>query len=231
MVIAGTAATRHNHRVRWLALSIVVHLLALMWLARQESAVVPPSSTARAPLAIAPPQPIVIEMLSPAPGGSSPPAASARTTPTARRARSGDAWEGVAIRQEGRDGGHGSGQGHGYGAGTGHGIGFGDGGGVQSARDVPAPPVPVETPPSKARPAKLIWPTRDEEVEDEVDLFVARITVDEEGSVVGARMVKTRPGSRGDDAANAIWRFRYLPALDDSGAPIRSTFEQPFQVR
>jgi hypothetical protein len=44
-------------------------------------------------------------------------------------------------------------------------------------------------------------------------------------------MVKTHPGSRGEHAANAIWQFRYAPALDDRGAPVRSTFEQPFQIR
>ena len=62
-------------------------------------------------------------------------------------------------------------------------------------------------------------------------MFVAKVTVDEDGSVVGARMLTTRPGSRSEHAANAIWTFRYAPALDDGGKPIRSTFEQPFQVR
>jgi hypothetical protein len=94
---------------------------------------------------------------------------------------------------------------------------------------VPEPPAPP--PVSKARPAKLIWPNRDADVEDESYLFVARVTVDAEGSVVGARMVTMRPGSRGERAANAIWTFRYAPALDDRGVPVRSTFEQTFQVR
>jgi hypothetical protein len=44
-------------------------------------------------------------------------------------------------------------------------------------------------------------------------------------------MVTTHPGLRGDQAASAIWTFRYAPALDDAGAPVRSTFEQPFQIR
>ncbi len=96
-------------------------------------------------------------------------------------------------------------------------------------RDVPAPP--PAPPVSRARPAKLVWPTRDEEVEDEDALFIAKITVDEDGAVVGARMLTNRPGSRGERAANAIWTFRYAPALDDDGHPIRSTFEQPFQIR
>jgi hypothetical protein len=157
-------------------------------------------------------------------------------------ARAKGAWEGLSVRQEGRADGNGreigngngngngnsGGNGNGNGGGNGNGIGFGNGGGVEVARDVPAPPIPVE---SKARPAKLVWPTRDLDVEDESYLFVAKVTVDEEGSVVGARMITTRPGSRGDQASNAIWRFRYRPALDEHGVPVRSTFEQPFQVR
>ena len=122
-----------------------------------------------------------------------------------------------------------TGTGRGAGNGTGNGIGFGNGGGVQTARDIPAPPAPP--PPSKARPAKLIWPNRDVDVIDDSYLFVARVTVDADGSVVGARMLTSRPGSRADHAANAIWQFRYAPALDDAGKPTRSTFEQPFQVR
>jgi hypothetical protein len=100
---------------------------------------------------------------------------------------------------------------------------------VKVARDVPAPPAPP--PVSKVRPAKLIWPNRDVDVEDESYLFVAKITVDTDGSVVGAHMITMRPGSRADKAADAIWTFRYSPALDDRGVPTRSTFEQPFQVR
>ena len=91
----------------------------------------------------------------------------------------------------------------------------------------PAPPPP----PSKARPAKLLQPARDRDVEDEDDLFVARVTVDEAGDVVAVRFVTTHPGRRGDQASSAIWSFRYAPALDDDGLPIPSTFEQPFQVR
>ncbi len=96
---------------------------------------------------------------------------------------------------------------------------------------VPEPPQIAAPPPSRARPAKLIYPVRDREVEDEGNLFIARVTVDPDGDVVGARMIKTRPGVTGDHASRAIWTFRYLPALDDRGTPIRSTFEQPFQIR
>ena len=60
---------------------------------------------------------------------------------------------------------------------------------------------------------------------------LARVTVDQTGDVVAVHFVTTHPGLRGDQASSAIWSFRYAPALDDDGVPIRSTFEQPFQVR
>jgi hypothetical protein len=37
-------------------------------------------------------------------------------------------------------------------------------------------------------------------------------------------------GPRDNEAADLIFRFRYLPALDDAGRAIASTFEQPFHV-
>lgn len=135
-----------------------------------------------------------------------------------------DPWGGLALGME-----KGNGSGNGNGNGSGNGIGFGDGGGIARAGAVPAAPVPP--PPSKARPAKLLQPSRDLEVEDNDYLFVARVTVDEEGDVVAVRWTATHPGLRGDQASSAIWSFRYAPALDDAGLPIRSTFEQPFQVR
>jgi len=55
--------------------------------------------------------------------------------------------------------------------------------------------------------------------------------VDESGDVVGAHMTQSHPGSRGDTASSMIWQFRYSPALDDDGAPVRSTFVQSFAVR
>lgn len=229
--------------MRFVAASIAVHVLVMWLLVRGEHrAGAPHVPAAPDTRALASPEPIEIEMLAPSPEGGGSPAASraqmtnassARTTSAARRVRTRDAWEGLTIRNESAGesragGGSGNGSGRGHGTGRGNGIGFGNGGGVQIARGVPAPPVPVV---SKARPAKLIWPTRNREVEDEADLFIARVTVDEDGFVVGARMVKTRPGSRGEQAADAIWRFRYLPALDERGVPTRSTFEQPFQIR
>jgi len=61
-------------------------------------------------------------------------------------------------------------------------------------------------------------------------MFVARIVVDNDGYVVGAHLVRGFGGPRDAEAANLIWRFRYDPALDDDGHPIRSTFDQRFLV-
>jgi hypothetical protein len=123
------------------------------------------------------------------------------------------------------------GEGDGVGGNRGRGIGFGDGGRIvldeqplalpEPAADVPAP--------SKARPAKLIYPKRTRELGED-QLFVARITVDTDGYVVGARLVRGVSGPRDTEAADLIFRFRYLPALDDAGRAIRSTFDQPFHV-
>lgn len=122
------------------------------------------------------------------------------------------------------------GEGNGIGGNRGDGIGFGDGERVVLAEQLvmPAPPA-AEKAVSKARPAKLIYPTRQRDLGEE-KLFVARVTVDTDGYVVGARIVRGRHGPSDGDAADLIFRFRYLPALDDDGRAIRSTFEQPFHV-
>ncbi|HET9989147.1 MAG TPA: hypothetical protein VFQ65_11515 [Kofleriaceae bacterium] len=133
---------------------------------------------------------------------------------------------------------NGTASGSGIGDGTGNGIGDGIGNGIGTGigarldpraelRQLPAPPPP---PVSKARPAELLHPTRQTEV-DEAELFAARITVDETGDVVGAHMTQSHPGSRGEVASSMIWQFRYAPALDDDGVPVRSTFVQTFAVR
>ncbi len=137
-------------------------------------------------------------------------------------------WEATTLGYDG--GGDGTGTGDGLGNGTGHGIGDGFGNGVghgMSLRDVPAPP-PAHV--SKARPAKLLHPTREMEVEAE-ELFAAVVTVDPTGDVVGAQITKSHPGVRADTASSMIWQFRYAPALDDDGNPTRSTFVQTFAVR
>jgi hypothetical protein len=125
--------------------------------------------------------------------------------------------------------GNGIGIGNGVGTGLGNGIGNGVGVGIgrDALRDIAALRVPI---PSQARPAKLLHPTRETEVDD-AELYAAIVTVDTDGDVVGARMTRSHPGSRGDTAASMIWQFRYSPALDDAGQPVRSTFEQHFAVR
>ncbi len=82
---------------------------------------------------------------------------------------------------------------------------------------------------SRARPAKLIYPTR-ERAASEGELYSARVIIDAEGFVVGARLLHSA-GPMDADAANLIFRFRYAPALDDDGRPIKSTLEQPFLVQ
>ena len=137
-------------------------------------------------------------------------------------------WGELTIGEDtGTGRGNGDGTGIGNGIGNGTGIGFGNGGGVEKIRELPAVPPPFV---SKARPAKLIYPSHQIEVADD-ETLLARVTVDENGDVVGAHMVRTVPGSRGDTASSMIWVFRYSPALDDDGKPVRSTFVQPFLVR
>ena len=82
---------------------------------------------------------------------------------------------------------------------------------------------------SRARPAKLIYPTRERAV-SEGELYSARVIIDAEGFVFGARLLHSA-GPKDADAANLIFRFRYAPALDDDGRPIKSTLEQPFLVQ
>ncbi|MDQ3335831.1 MAG: energy transducer TonB [Myxococcota bacterium] len=121
------------------------------------------------------------------------------------------------------------GEGNGVGGNRGDGIGFGDGSRVVVAEDFALPPPPAAKPVSKARPAKLIYPSRERDL-GEAALFIARVTVDTDGYVVGAKLVRGRSGPRDDEAADLIFRFRYRPALDDAGRAIRTTFEQPFHV-
>ena len=163
----------------------------------------------------------------------------AARTPSARRVSSGApkrttgattraSFDGgvAAALGEIADGGFDSGAGGG-GAGRG---GDGDGlgaaaSGTLSARDLVIPMPKI----SKARPAKLIYPAKERAVE-EGELFLASVTVDDDGYVVGAKLKEASPSSRRDEAAGLIFRFRYLPALDDDGNPIRSTFDQQFLV-
>ncbi len=125
--------------------------------------------------------------------------------------------------------GNGAGDGAGAGPGGGRGQGIGLGEGARIAHQTTAfvtPPAPAA---SKARPATLVYPAREREVDD-AELFVARVTIDHEGFVVGAVLVRGFGGPHDAMAADLIWKFRYAPALDDEGRPIRSTLDQKFLV-
>lgn len=121
------------------------------------------------------------------------------------------------------------GTGGGYGGGTGTGFGLGTGGDI--ARDeVPPPPPPPPPVISKARPPILIFPRRTA-VAEEGDTFVARVKIDDDGYVVGAKIVRGLGPHEDVAASELIWRFRYLPALDAAGTPISWTLDQPFLVQ
>lgn len=250
-MIAGARAARHNHHVRALVVSLTIHAVVLWLVIAREDPAAPHGSPAEPHVED---RPIVVDVIvTPSSGGGGGTSVRAGIAPSgprvqaagepapvhsrvastrAHRRRAADPWEGVSIRTDDASGtGRGTGSGDGTGSGRGNGIGFGNGGGVQVARDVPPPPVPVMPAPSQARPARLIWPNRDVEVIDDSYLFVARVTVDEDGTVVGAHMLTMRAGSRAERAADAIWQFRYDPARDEHGVPVRSTFDQSFQVR
>ncbi|MCW5805071.1 MAG: hypothetical protein KIT31_22055, partial [Deltaproteobacteria bacterium] len=89
--------------------------------------------------------------------------------------------------------------------------------------------LPAPRPASKARPARLIYPGNHRKSEPS-EQFIARVDVDDDGYVVGAKLVQGFGGRRDEQAAQLIFRFRYAPALDDDGHPIRSTLDQPFLV-
>lgn len=136
--------------------------------------------------------------------------------------------DGTAGGETGIGGGLGTGIGSGLG-----GIGLGTGTKLElpDLPPPPPPPPPAEVPRvSLARPAKLIYPSREREVEDG-RLFVARVVVDRDGFVVGAKLVRGYGGRGDNQAADLIWRFRYAPALDDAGQAIRSTLDQRFMVQ
>lgn len=179
-------------------------------------------------VAIESPAPTETSNEDPGGGGS---VAMALPAPRATRGDSGAqlGWAATTIGFDtggGFDAGGGTGTGHGNGRGAGLGLGRGASDHL-ALRDVPPPPAPHI---SRARPAVLLHPTRQLEVDDE-ELFAALVTVDPAGEVVGARITRSHPGVRGDTASSMIWQFRYSPALDDDGNPIRSTFVQTFAVR
>jgi hypothetical protein len=199
----------------------------------------------RAPAPPPRPPPIEIEIIelappatqAPAPAPAPAPAApTPRPTPAPRAAAPPSRLAITGYDPPGPDRGApgGGGEGTGLGGGRGPGLGPGDGAGIGELAALPPPPpppppLPVEKPPSKARPPKLIYPARDRQGE-ESEMFVARLTVDDEGFVVGARVIRGGRGPRGELASQLVWRFRYAPALDDDGHAIRATIEQRFLV-
>ncbi len=129
----------------------------------------------------------------------------------------------VGIDHDGNGTGTGTGTGTGAaGPGTGLGLGIVD--------EIPRPPPP---PPaarvSKARSARLIFPSR-QVATAEAELFIARLEIDDDGFVVGAHLARGFGGRRDDVAMSAVFRFRYDPARDDDGRAIRSTVEQHFDL-
>ena len=214
--------------MRWTApiVSVAVHAALILIAIRAGNTETSFELPAMAPIAPRPMEVTMIDVIADAPkpassggGGGGHPHHGARAgAPT-------NPWHDLTVSAE-QSGGGGGGTGAG-GFGTGSGIGFGNGGGVHSIGALPAVPAPFV---SKARPAKLLHPTRQTEVDDD-ELFEAKITVDTTGDVVGAHMIRTHPGSHGEVASSMIWQFRYSPALDDDGSPVTSTFVQTFAVR
>jgi len=215
------------------SIAVNAAVLALLGALGRHDHVVPPAPPAMAITLVDIAPPIVTSPVATAPspsGGGGGVAAKRAVATRSARVHASSAWSEVVVREDTTtkgdpgDGGHGGGTG----GGTGRGIGLGDGGGIGGMTDLPAPPAPP--PPSLARPARLLHPSRQTDT-DEAELFVARVTVDTDGDVVGAHMLRSHPGSRGDTASSMIWQFRYDPARDDAGNPVRSTFEQKFAVR
>ncbi len=124
------------------------------------------------------------------------------------------------------DHGLGSGNGNGRGNGSGLGVGIGNGNGYGDGHGFVVPAAPAA---SKARPPILIYPKKRSTSDDEA-LFVARLVIDDDGFVSGARLVRGFGGKRDETAGSLVWRFRYLPALDHDGRPIEATIEQSFLV-
>ncbi len=132
--------------------------------------------------------------------------------------------------------GSGSGSGSGSGDGDGDGSGTGDGRRAALGADVPVadrlPAAPARPPPpaaSRARPPRLIYPKR-QRAESEGQVYVARLSIDHEGFVVGVRLTAGTRSRRAEAAQTSVWRFRYDPARDDAGRPIAAQIEQRFML-
>jgi len=116
-------------------------------------------------------------------------------------------------------------------AGLGNGIGVGgNGDGVLVVSRVGRlEPRSLPPPPSKARKAVLIYPSRHRK--DRSDkLFVVRVRVDAQGYVDGVTLVRGQDQHSNQQALDAVWRFRYDPARDKDGAKVASTVIQRFML-
>jgi TonB family protein len=120
------------------------------------------------------------------------------------------------------EGGGGGGAGHGAG-----GVGRGGGRETRAARAA----VPARAPRriSHARAPRLVYPKRFRD-ERGGEVFVALLTVDEDGWVVGVRLVQGVNPHADQKALDAVWRFHYDPALNHAGRPIRARVTQRFMV-
>jgi len=117
--------------------------------------------------------------------------------------------------------------GGGEGGGIGRAGGRGRGAGRAAARAAPVRAAVLRV--SKARPPRLVYPRRFRD-ERAGEVFVALLTVDEDGWVVGVRLVKGVDPHADEKALSAVWRFHYEPALDPAGRPVRAKVEQRFMV-
>jgi hypothetical protein len=111
---------------------------------------------------------------------------------------------------------------------AGSGSGTGPGRGEQRSGR-PVVPVRRAAARSRARPPRLVYPVRDRE-ERPGEVFVARLTINEGGYVVGARLEHGVDPYRDRKAMEAVWRFHYAPALDRAGRPVRAQVLQRFMV-
>jgi hypothetical protein len=207
--------------------AIAIHAgLAAMWVCVPHEATVARSEPSIAVSIVEPAPPVPV----PVPGhggGGGGGGAKARSAPRARMR------EPAFDLQIDRGGGTGHGTGGGTGDGNGFGSGPGSGGvggglaGFSGALPEPPPP-PAPKAASKARPPRLIYPSHHADAGDDSPPFIARVTVDTDGYVVGARLVTGTDRARASAAATAIWRFRYAPALDDAGRAVSATVDQDF---
>jgi hypothetical protein len=118
----------------------------------------------------------------------------------------------------------------GHGAGGGIGDGEGSSAGGWADRDLPPPPAPAAPPrASVARPCRA--PGVPDATSTSTMLTCSWRGSRSTGRRCGRRaLIKGVDLARADVAAAQIWRFRYAPALDDSGRPQRVTIDQQFTL-